>query len=41
VTTELNELCEFTFPAIPTGNYSLRVRMPDVEIEIPELELKD
>jgi hypothetical protein len=41
VNTELNELCEFTFPAIPAGNYSLRVRMPDVEIEIPELELKD
>ena len=41
VTTELNELCEFSFPAIPLGTYSLRVRMPDVEIEIPELELKD
>lgn len=37
----LNELCEFTLPAIPIGNYSLRVRMADVEIEIPELELKD
>ena len=41
VNTELNELCEFTFPPIPAGNYSLRVRMPDVEIEIPELELRD
>ena len=38
--TSLNELCEFTLPAIPVGNYSLRVRMADVEIEIPELELK-
>lgn len=37
----LNELCEFTLPAIPVGTYSLTVRMPDVEIEIPELELKD
>ncbi len=37
----LNELCEFKLPAIPVGNYSLRVRMSDVEIEIPELELKD
>jgi len=37
----LNELCEFTLPAIPVGNYSLRVTMSDVEIEIPELELKD
>ena len=25
----LNELCEFTLPAIPVGNYSLRVRMLD------------
>lgn len=37
----LNELCEFTLPAIPVGNYSFRVRLLDVEIEIPELELKD
>lgn len=37
----LNELCEFTLPAIPLGNYSLRVRMQDVEIEIPRLELRD
>ena len=37
----LNELCEFTLPAIPLGNYSFRVKMPDVQIEIPELELKD
>lgn len=37
----LNEVCEFTLPAIPLGNYSLRVKMPDVQIEIPELALKD
>lgn len=37
----LNELCEFTLPALPMGYYSLKVRMSDVEIEIPELELKD
>ena len=37
----LNELCEFTLPAIPIGNYSFRVRLLDVEIEIPELKLKD
>ena len=36
----LNELCEFTLPPIPAGNYSLTVRMLDREIEIPELELK-
>lgn len=38
--TSLNELCEFTLPAVPVGNYSLTVRMLDVEIVIPELELK-
>ena len=37
----LNELCEFTLPPIPVGNYSLKVKMPDIEIEIPELDLKD
>ena len=37
----LNELCEFTLPPIPVGNYSLKIRMPDVEIEIPHLDLKD
>jgi len=37
----LNEVCEFTLAAIPVGMYSLRVKMPDVQIEIPELELKD
>jgi hypothetical protein len=37
----LNELCEFTLPAVPIGNYSLTLKMLDIEIEIPELELKD
>lgn len=36
----LNELCEFTLPPIPVGNYLLTLRMLDREIEIPELELK-
>ena len=39
--TALNALCEFTLPAIPVGKYSLRVMLPDVEIEIPDLELED
>ena len=37
----LNALCEFTLPAVPIGHYSLRVIMPDVEIEIPDLDLED
>jgi hypothetical protein len=36
----LNDLCEFTLPPVPAGKYSLTVRMQDLEIEIPELELK-
>ena len=36
----LNEVGEFTLPPIPTGNYSLTLRMLDLQIEIPELELK-
>lgn len=40
-TASLNEVCEFTLPAIPLGNYALRIKLPDVQIEIPELELKD
>lgn len=35
----LNELCEFTLPAVPPGNYLLRVHMADVEVEVPQLEL--
>jgi len=35
----LDDLCEFTLPAIPFGNYVFRIRMQDLEIEIPELEL--
>lgn len=37
----LNELCEFALPPLPVGTYSLKLTMPDVEIEIPELEFKD
>ena len=36
----LNEICEFTLPPVPAGHYSLTVRMLDLQIEIPELELK-
>ena len=37
--TSLNELCDFTLPALPVGSYLLKVRMGDVEIEVPELKL--
>lgn len=39
VSGELNELCEFTLPAVSSGSYTLRLRLRDVEIEVPELQL--
>jgi hypothetical protein len=38
-TAAINELCEFILPEVPSGDYSLRVHMADVEVEVPELEL--
>lgn len=39
VAVELNELCEFTLPAVPSGSYTLRLRLDEVEVEVPELRL--
>jgi hypothetical protein len=36
---KLNQLCEFTMPVVPPGNYSLRLKLSDIEIEVPELEV--
>lgn len=36
---ELNELCEFAFPPVPAGSYTLRLRLAETEIEVPEIEL--
>jgi anti-sigma factor RsiW len=36
---ELNELCEFTLPAVPPGSYTLRLRLNEVEVEVPEFRL--
>jgi anti-sigma factor RsiW len=33
----LNELCEFTLAPVVAGTYALRLRLGDVEMEIPEL----
>jgi hypothetical protein len=38
--TALNELCEFTLPSLPTGTYTLRLLLNDVEVEIPKLQLR-
>ena len=39
-TVEMNDLCEFTLPPVPAGRYTLQVRLVDVEVEVPELDLK-
>lgn len=36
---QLDELCEFTLPAVSAGMYTLRLRLGDAEIEIPDLAL--
>ena len=35
----LNEQCEFALPAVPAGNYELVVRLANVEVEVPRLEI--
>jgi len=37
---ELNELCEFTLSPVAAGSYTLRLRLSNLEIEIPEFELR-
>jgi hypothetical protein len=37
---ELNELCEFTLPPVLPGKYVLVLRIADLEVEIPEVELR-
>jgi anti-sigma factor RsiW len=36
----LNELCEFTLPAVPEGTYTVRLRFDQTEVEIPEVSLR-
>jgi hypothetical protein len=38
-TAELNELCEFNLTAVPSGTYTLRLLLSDVEVEVPQLQL--
>ena len=39
-TTTLNDQCEFTLPAISGGNCLIRLRLNNLIVEIPQLELK-
>jgi len=36
----LNELCEFALPNVPAGSYTLRLRLDDLLVEIPNLDLR-
>jgi anti-sigma factor RsiW len=40
IRADLNNQCEFTMAAVPAGSYQLRLRLPDLEVEIPQLELR-
>ena len=35
----LNDLCEFALPPVPTGRYTLKLLLNDMEVEVPDLEL--
>ena len=37
---DLNDLCEFILPPVPAGSYTVRLRLGNVEVEIPQLELR-
>jgi anti-sigma factor RsiW len=40
VMTDLNEVCEFSLPPLRQGVYTLILRLQDVEVEVPGLELR-
>lgn len=40
LTAGLNDLCEFRFPGVPAGEYTLNLRFPDIVLEVPRLELR-
>lgn len=37
---ELSELCEFSLPAVRPGTYKVTIRTSDVEVQIPELDVR-
>ncbi len=38
--TSMNELCEFSLPRVPSGTYSLVVRLSNKVINVPDFELR-
>jgi hypothetical protein len=39
VSSPLNDLSEFTLPPVPTGSYTLRLRLMNMDIEVPGFNL--
>jgi hypothetical protein len=37
--TALNDMCEFTLPAVAPGNYRFLLRLANIEVEVPRLEI--
>lgn len=37
----LDELCEFTLPVVPLGDYALTVRLPNASIVVSDLAIRD
>ena len=40
LSTRLDDSCEFKLPAVPSGDYKLRLRLSDIEVEVPRIELR-
>lgn len=40
VSSRLTDSCEFSLPAVPSGEYRLRLSLSDIEVEVPRLELR-
>lgn len=36
----LTELCEFTLPPVPPGSYKLLLCLADIEVELPQIEIR-
>jgi hypothetical protein len=36
----LNDMCEFAFPPVPAGTYSLSLRLAEAEIVLPDIALE-
>jgi hypothetical protein len=40
LSSKLDDSCEFKLPAVPSGDYKLRLRLADIEVEVPRIELR-